>query len=151
MLEDLFQKVKSRMGSDEPDKGRSKMSVPSDLLFKCPRCQQVTFMDNFRENKMVCPNCNYHGRITVSERLELTVDNNSFHEYDRDMRSKNPIQFPGYGKKLEELSEATGLAEAVVTGEADIMGGALRHWNHGLPLYDGLHGLCSGREDCQGL
>ena len=122
MLEDLFQKVKSRMGSDEPDKGRSKMSVPSDLLFKCPRCQLVTFMDNFRENKMVCPNCNYHGRITVSERLELTVDNNSFHEYDRDMRSKNPIQFPGYGKKLEELSEATGLAEAVVTGEADIMG-----------------------------
>ena len=42
---------------------------------------------------------------TVSERLELTVDNNSFHEYDRDMRSKNPIQFPGYGKNLEELSE----------------------------------------------
>ena len=124
MLEDLFQKVKSRMGSEDSDKEKShsKMSVPSDLLFKCPRCQQVTFMDTFREKKMVCPNCNYHGRITASERLEITVDNNTFREYDRDMRSKNPIQFPGYEKKLKDLSEATGLNEAAITGEADIMG-----------------------------
>ena len=124
MLEDLFQKVKARMGSEDSDKEKphSKMSIPSDLLFKCPRCQQVTFMDTFRENKMVCPNCRYHGRITVSERLEITVDNSTFREYDRDMRSKNPIQFYGYEEKLEELSKSTGLNEAVVTGEADIMG-----------------------------
>lgn len=124
MLEDLFQKVKARMGSEDSEKEKvhSKMSVPSDLLFKCPRCQQVTFMDTFRENKMVCPNCRYHGRITVAERLELTVDNNTFREYDRDMRSKNPIRFAGYEKKLEDLSRSTGLNEAAVTGEADIMG-----------------------------
>ncbi len=124
MLEDLFQKVKARMGSEDSDKEKShsKMSVPSDLLFKCPRCQQVTFMDTFRENKMVCPNCGYHGRITVAERLEITVDNSTFREYDRDMRSKNPIQFFGYEEKLDDLSRTTGLNEAVVTGEADIMG-----------------------------
>jgi len=124
LLEDLFQKVKARMGSDNSDREKShtKMSVPSDLLFKCPRCQQVTFMDTFREKKMVCPNCNYHGRITAAERLEITVDNNTFREYDRDMGSKNPIQFPGYEKKLKDLSEATGLNEAAITGEADIMG-----------------------------
>ena len=122
MLEDLFQKVKARMGSEEPQQGFSKMSVPSDLLFKCPRCQQVTFMDTFRENQMVCPNCQYHGRMTVAERLKITVDNGTFHEYDRDMRSKNPIGFDGYERKLEALSKSTGLTEAVVTGEAEIMG-----------------------------
>ena len=122
MLEDLFKKVKNRMGPEEPRRNTSKMSVPSDLLFKCPRCQQVTWMDAFRENNMVCPNCRYHGRMHVSERLKITVDNGTFHEYDRDMRSKNPIRFEGYERKLEELSAATGLNEAVVTGEAEIMG-----------------------------
>ena len=36
------------------------------------------------------------------------------------MISKNPIEFPGYEKKQEELRNSTGLNDAVITGECRI-------------------------------
>lgn len=122
MLEDLFDKVKFRMGSDKKEQRPATMEVPSDLLFKCPRCQQVVFMDQFEQNCKVCAACGYHSRISAKERLEITVDNQSFHEYDSGMRSKNPIGFEGYEEKLQEMRSLTGLDDAVITGECRIMG-----------------------------
>ena len=45
------------------------------------------------------------------ETEKITVDKGTFHEYDRDLRSVNPIGFEGYGEKLQRLSKATGLRE----------------------------------------
>ncbi|MBQ5417639.1 MAG: hypothetical protein IIU25_01325 [Oscillospiraceae bacterium] len=73
-------------------------------------------------NLGVCPSCGYHSRISSSQRLSLTADKNSFVEYDADMISKNPIEFPGYEQKQLELREKTGLRDAVITGECTIRG-----------------------------
>ena len=120
MLEDLFSVVKSRMtpqaATDE------NVSVPADLMFKCPRCQKVEFMENFELAGKVCPACNYHARITAQERLAITADIGSFEEYDADMQSQNPINFPDYEKKIERLQATTGLREAILTGECTIEG-----------------------------
>lgn len=123
MWEDLFQKVKTRLDIDEqPVVKAKKIHIPSDLLFKCPRCQQVVLMEEFEAENKVCKNCGYHARLSSRERLELTVDNQTFKEYDTLMKSKNPIDFPGYEEKIRELQEKTGLSDAVVTGECEIMG-----------------------------
>lgn len=125
MLEDLFSVVKKRFNDDEPRKetnSAKKVSVPESLMFKCPRCRNVYFMEEFEKSGKVCPNCNYHSRISASERIAITVDKNSFKEFDAGMTSKNPIDFPSYEEKQEELREATGLKDAVVTGEATIRG-----------------------------
>lgn len=125
MLEDLFSVVKKRFNDDEPRKetnSAKKVSVPESLMFKCPRCRNVYFMEEFEKSGKVCPNCNYHSRITAAERIAITVDKNSFKEFDAGMTSKNPIDFPSYEEKQEELREATGLKDAVVTGEATIRG-----------------------------
>ena len=120
MLEDLFSVVKSRMtpqvATDEA------VSVPADLMFKCPRCQKVEFMENFELAGKVCPSCNYHARITARERLAITADTGSFDEFDADMQSQNPIDFPDYEKKIERLQASTGLSEAILTGECTIEG-----------------------------
>ncbi|HAN44568.1 MAG TPA: acetyl-CoA carboxylase carboxyl transferase subunit beta [Ruminococcaceae bacterium] len=110
------------MGLADSQKSSQKMSIPSDLLFKCPRCQKIEFMDLFEQNNKVCSNCNYHARLTAKERLALTADNLSFVEYDKDMTSVNPINFEGYTEKISQLQKKTGLAEAVITGECTIVG-----------------------------
>lgn len=123
MLEDLFSVVKTRFNGDQTgDEKKKKPAIPKDLLFKCPRCSNVTLSEEFQANGKVCPNCNYHSRLTARERLNITIDKGSLEEFDADMISKNPIDFPGYDKKQQALREKTGLKDAVITGKATIRG-----------------------------
>lgn len=131
-LENLFKQVKTRFNSTIQDGNNQNEStntsshdnskVPNDLLYKCPRCQNVLFQDEFQTLNKVCPKCNYHGRLTARERLELTLDTDSFIEFDSNMKSKNPINFPKYEQKQEYLRQETGLMDAVLTGEGTIQG-----------------------------
>lgn len=123
MLEDLFKIVKTRF-NDEVAKVDSaqQMNIPSDLMFKCPRCGTVCFQEEFNKQGKVCAVCNYHARLTARERLAITVDKCSFIEFDCSMVSKNPIDFPQYDQKQQELRRKTGLKDAIVTGEATIRG-----------------------------
>lgn len=125
MLEDLFSVVKVRFNgseqkNDEPAKRKS--SIPDNLFFKCPRCQAVTETEEFARANKVCPNCSYHSRITAAERIASVCDKNSFVEFDKQMKSKNPIGFPDYEEKQEALREKTGLSDAVITGRCTIRG-----------------------------
>ena len=43
MLEDLFKIVKTR-SAQEPKAPGSKVNIPSNLLFKCPRCGAFTIV-----------------------------------------------------------------------------------------------------------
>lgn len=122
MLEDLFSVVKVRFNGNQTAEDKKKTDIPKGLLFKCPRCRNVSFIEEFNENGKVCPHCNYHSRLTARERLEITVDADSFEEFDKDMISKNPIDFPDYEEKLEGLREKTGLKDAVLTGKGKIRG-----------------------------
>lgn len=123
MLEELFNIVKSRADFLPDDsRNREKVSIPDDLMFQCPRCRKMEFMENFELAGKVCPHCNYHARLTARERLDATVDVGSLVEYDAGMSSLNPIAFPGYEEKLRQLQEKTGLVEAIITGECTIEG-----------------------------
>ena len=123
MLEDLFKMVKDRFNDEKEEQSQAKApEIPKDLLFKCPRCQSVFYMDEFEKRKKTCPTCNYHARLSAKERLEITADKDSFKPFDENMTSLNPISFPDYEKKIKGMQEATGLNDAVVTGECTIRG-----------------------------
>ncbi len=113
-LEELFRNVTKRFNDDD--------SAEHEPMFKCPRCQQSVPESLFQDKNKVCPNCNYHARLTAAERLRLTADSGSFVEYDADMQSVDPLDFPGYAKKVETLQSLTGLKDAVITGECTIKG-----------------------------
>lgn len=119
MLEDLFNVVKKRF-NDEQEK--PDLAKP---VYKCPRCQSIINLDRFEELKKVCPSCNYHGRMTARERIAITVDKGSFIEFDKDMISCNPIDYPDYEEKQVALRKSTGLKDAVITGEAKIKGSSV--------------------------
>ena len=115
--------VKDRFNEEQKDVADSSApEIPKDLLFKCPRCQNVFYMDEFEKRKKTCPVCNYHARLSAKERLDITVDKDSFKPFDENMVSLNPIGFPDYEKKIKGMQESTGLKDAVVTGECTIRG-----------------------------
>lgn len=119
MLEDLFKVVTARFNVDDSEKAPD---APAEKLFKCPRCSESCTADELEASSWVCPSCGYHSRISARQRLSITVDKGSFVEYDKDMTSLNPIDFPDYEEKIAGLKEKTGLNEAVVTGECTIKG-----------------------------
>ena len=113
MLEDLFKMVTTRFYGEE------KTEIPG---FKCPRCRNICPGDELQKNMWVCPECGYHARMNARDRIAITCDSGSFTEYDRDMKTANPIDFPGYEDKIKDMQEKTGLTEAAVTGECTIKG-----------------------------
>ena len=125
-LEDLFNVVKTRLnGTAEEEntvKEDSSVQVPKDMLFKCPRCLNVIMTDELEKNLKVCPECNYHSRLTAPERIKLIADKESFVEFDPNMVSENPIDFPDYEAKQQALRASTGLKDGIITGECTIRG-----------------------------
>lgn len=122
MIEDLFKKVKKRMADSELPEPAGSVEIPSNILFKCPRCRSVVFEEEFEANLKICPKCGYHARITARERIQLTVDPGTFAESDAGMRPLNPIHFPAYAEKIKRLQQTTGLNDAILTGECSING-----------------------------
>lgn len=50
----------------------------------------------------------------------MITDKDSFHELYSEIRSGNPLDFPGYKDKVETVRTASGEEEAVVCGTATI-------------------------------
>jgi len=89
---------------------------------RCPACGMVVSEEELVLTFKVCPRCNYHYPMGAQERIELIVDVGTFVEYDAEMESANPLNFPHYEEKLAKDGELTGLKEAAVTGQGLIGG-----------------------------
>ncbi|MHC5227239.1 acetyl-CoA carboxylase, carboxyltransferase subunit beta [Enterococcus sp. LJL99] len=95
--------------------------VPDNMWAKCPSCKRTLYTKDMGTEK-VCPYCGYSFRIGAWVRLSLTVDEKSFEEWDSDIVTKDPLNFPGYLDKIAQMQEKTDLSEAVLTGSATIDG-----------------------------
>ena len=98
-----------------------KPEVPDELFSQCPGCKYTIYQKDLGSER-VCPHCGYTFRISAQERLALTIDMGTFLEMFKGIETQDPLNFPGYRKKLTLMREKTGLDEAVVTGTALIKG-----------------------------
>lgn len=96
--------------------------VPDGAWVKCNHCGKILYKKILEENYNICTNCNYYFRLNAYERVDLICDKNTFVEFNKCMESKNPMNFPGYEKKLLSNKQNSGLNEAVVTGKGKING-----------------------------
>ena len=54
--------------------GRLKKNIPEGLWHKCASCQSVLYRSDLEKNMEVCPNCNFHNRISARQRIKLLLD-----------------------------------------------------------------------------
>lgn len=102
--------------------GRSAAPVQQDAgepEKKCPNCHREIPLSRLWANNLVC-SCGYHFRMKARQRIKMLVEKDSFYELYSEMKSGNPLNFPGYTDKVETVRAASGEEEAVVCGTAKI-------------------------------
>ena len=90
----------------------------------CPRCGALLALSDQQENLNVCTACGYHFRIGPRERVAYLTDEGSFRELFGELKSKDPLGFPGYDQKLRNAKLASREREAALCGTAAIQGRA---------------------------
>lgn len=117
-LQNMFKKNRKSyipLKSERPE-------VPEGLLKKCNKCGAAILTEEVKSAGYICPKCQGYFRVHAYERIRMTVDEDSFEEWEKDMEFVNPLEFKGYEEKVKSLKGKTGLSEAVVTGKASIEG-----------------------------
>ena len=89
---------------------------------ECPHCKTQYEREVLLKRLMVCPDCGYHLRMDVSERIAYLADKDTFEELNPTLRTMNPIQMAGYEGKISAAEAKTAINEAVVTGKCKIEG-----------------------------
>jgi acetyl-CoA carboxylase carboxyl transferase subunit beta len=99
--------------------------IPAGLWLRCPDCGDMLFKKVVDENLSVCPNCNYHFRISARTRIEQLVDPGSFEEMFNDLEPADPLGFvdkKAYKDRLKAEQNKSREKDACVCGRGFIKG-----------------------------
>jgi len=106
----------------QPDR---RLKMPEGLWVKCQACKEMVYKKEVLRNVNVCPKCNYHFRISSTQRLEMLYDNGVYTEFDSDIAPQDALEFKDtkpYAKRLEEYQKRTGMKDALVSSSGTIGG-----------------------------
>ena len=115
-----FKKQKSREAE-----GLKRPKIVEGMWLKCNHCREIVYRKEVDRNNKVCPKCDYHFPISVSERISMLVDLGTFKEWDTEVEPQDPLQFHdsrSYRDRLKSQQEKTGRKDAIVIGEGVING-----------------------------
>jgi len=107
-----------------PDASK-RSKVIEGMWLKCNHCREIVYRKEVDRNNKVCPKCDYHFPISVSERITMLVDLGTFKEWDVEIEPQDPLAFSdtySYRDRLKSQQEKTGRKDAIVTGEGTVNG-----------------------------
>src|SRR5947209_2018520 len=97
-------------------------ALPDNLWVRCPRCEDMVYAKELESALDVCPKCKYHFAVTARQRIAMTLDEDTFAEYDGQMRSSDPLNFEANGEayrdKLGGYAEKAGNLKRSCTAPA---------------------------------
>jgi len=102
-----------------------KRETPDGQWIKCSACDEIINVKQLELHFWVCHKCNHHFRIGSEEYISLLIDEGSFKEFDKKMRSADPLNFQDtkkYSDRINSAIKKTGLNDAVRTGIGKIDG-----------------------------
>jgi acetyl-CoA carboxylase carboxyl transferase subunit beta len=91
----------------------------------CPSCHSHYRDDELEQALWVCSHCGHHFPMRARARIAWLADEGSFVEESADLHSEDPLSFfdlRPYTERLAEAEMKTGLADAMVIGQASLDG-----------------------------
>jgi len=91
----------------------------------CPSCHSHYRDDELEQALWVCAQCGHHFPMRARARIAWLADEGSFVEEAGDLHSEDPLSFfdlRPYTERLAEAEMKTGLADAMVIGQATLEG-----------------------------
>ncbi len=106
-----------------------KKTLGEGIFRKCDACGATLEADEFTRNYEVCPQCGHHDRLSAEGWVELLLDPGSFVELDSELRAEDPLGFNDakpYSVRVQETIRKTGVKDAILTGEGEMLGRKLQ-------------------------
>ncbi|MDD3732642.1 MAG: acetyl-CoA carboxylase carboxyl transferase subunit beta, partial [candidate division Zixibacteria bacterium] len=108
-----FRKEKSGLTPQE------KKNIPEGLWTKCSSCGEIVYSKKMEELFWVCPNCNFHFKISSQKYINILLDDGRLDEYDRNLVSLDPLKFKDskkYPDRIKAAQEKSQSNDAVIAG-----------------------------------
>ena len=114
-----FRKSKPGIESTE------KKNIPEGLWTKCTSCGEIVYGKKMEQLLWVCPNCNFHFRISSRKYIDLLLDGGELDELDQNLRSTDPLKFKDskkYTDRIKAAQKKSGAVEGLISGMAAVDG-----------------------------
>ncbi|TLS75761.1 acetyl-CoA carboxylase carboxyltransferase subunit beta [Mariprofundus erugo] len=127
---------------------------PEGLWVKCPSCSEALYNKELTRNSMVCSKCDYHLRMSATQRAALLFDEESFEEQDRALRSEDPLSFKDkkrYKDRTRDAAKKSGPEDAVRNYIGDIKGRTISASIFEFSYMGGSMGSVAGEKIVRGM
>ncbi|MER6668434.1 acetyl-CoA carboxylase, carboxyltransferase subunit beta [Amycolatopsis japonica] len=107
-----------------PGRDRGRVRDETDWL-TCPNCRMLLYRKKFERLNRVCPDCGWHHRLAVSDRLDQVLDSGSAKPVEAASSIRDPLGFTdlvSYVDRLDRARSGTGLDDAVRVVRATVCG-----------------------------
>jgi len=122
-IKDFIPTIKQNLSKTFGKENDSK--IPEGLWKSCDKCGSILYIPELKKNSYVCSKCSNHFKINVSERIEVTFDENTYKSLNEQEEFKDYLKFKDtkkYKDRFQEASKNTGSDEALSIGTGKIKG-----------------------------
>ncbi len=103
----------------------ARRGIPEKVWVQCEACKATVFGKDLEDRLNVCPECDHHHKLSARARLQQLLDENSFEEWDANLRPTDALGFTDripYTKRIADEQKKTGMPDAAVCGAGFIRG-----------------------------
>nr|YP_010157380.1 acetyl-CoA carboxylase beta subunit [Ligustrum quihoui]QRG01580.1 acetyl-CoA carboxylase beta subunit [Ligustrum quihoui] len=112
--------------SNDPDPQGTKKFKHLWVLCENETCESLNYKSLLKERLNICEFCGYHLKMSSSDRIELSIDPDTWHPMDEDLFALDPIEWHSkkhpYKDRIASDQRETGLTEAIQTGRGKLNG-----------------------------
>ena len=120
-IKDFIPTIKQNLSKTFGKENDSK--IPEGLWKSCNKCGSILYIPELKKNSYVCSKCSNHFKINISERIEVTFDENTYKSLNEEEEFKDYLKFKDtkkYKDRFQEASKKTGCDEALSIGTGKI-------------------------------
>ena len=92
---------------------------------KCTHCNELIHANELQQNQHCCPKCDYHYRLSGTQRVQLLADEGSFIEMFTHIKPLDPLKFVDtepYAERIVQAQKKSGRDEGVLVGTCTLEG-----------------------------